>query len=759
MLNKKSDIHIIILISMLIISVSLFTYQVTLTRLYSAILFYHYVFLVTSFAILGVGIGSVLAYKDKRQKNILDSEKVMTKLKIGSLILSCGFILVFVLIYVQPFIDSLIVYIVLGIVPFVISGYLYAIMFRAWATVSGKLYFADLIGAGLGSIIIVLLLDNIGMLRTVVLICILPLIVMIIVPSLNKKLNIAGCLLATALALCLFLPTTAIHRIETNFYALLNNSGKTYGDMQRAGLAPEIVFSRWDSFARTDLIRLGAIHEVKILTIDGAANAPMYVFDGNIESLYVFKENTGYIPFIIGENESSLIIGAGGGRGILYALAAGSTNIAAVEINPASVEAARAFGDFNGHIFDRPEVRTYIQDGRNFVRTTDEGFDIIFLSLVVTNTAHGVGFALSENYIHTVEAMEDYLDALNYNGRIAFVAHDQSTLVRLTSTAIQALLNRGVPLENTPSHLALFYYVADAGGGAAQMIAPVIIVKNEPFNVDTSTILLEEIFNIGASPAYVPHVHEVGIVAQVQRGQLSFEQFVDSFGMRADPVTDNSPYFFNFNRGVPSVLLQILAFSLIGSVSLIIAFAKKKGSLKPSIYFGLLGMGFMMVQIPFIQMFILYLGHPTLAFSYVLAAMLIGCGIGGFLSQHKLFKKTVGRIYIAPILAAMVIFVLLLSLSFIFQMTSGLDSALKVIIAAVIVVIPGIFMGMPFPRGMTLLGASERSDIIPVMWGINGTLSVVGSVLSIILSMSFGFDIALLAGVMIYVGIGFFKEI
>jgi len=744
---------------MLAISISLFMYQVTLTRLYSAILFYHYVFLVTSFAILGVGIGSVLAYKDKRWKSIADSEKVITKLEKGSFVLSCGFISIFVLIYVQPFIDSLIIYIVLGIIPFVISGYLYAILFRAWATVSGKLYFADLIGAGLGSIIIVLLLDNIGMLRTVVLICILPLIVMLILPSTYKKLKIAGCLLSVALTLCLFLPIAAIHRVETNFYALLNNSGKTYGDMQRTGLEPEIVFSRWDSFARTDLIRLGGIHEVKILTIDGAANAPMYVFDGDTESLYVFKANTGYIPFIIGENQSSLIIGAGGGRGILYALAAGSTNIVAVEINPASIEAAREFGDFNGHIFDRPEVRTYIQDGRSFVRTTKEHFDIIFLSLVVTNTAHGVGFALSENYIHTVEAIEDYLDALNYNGKIAFVAHDQNSLVRLTTTSIQALLNRGVSLENAPKHLALFYYVADAGGGSAQMIAPVIIVKNEPFSVDTSTILLEEIFNIDATPAYIPHVHEVGIVAQVQRGELSFEQFVDSFNMRAEPVTDNSPYFFNFDRGVPSVLMQILAFSLIGSFLLLIPLAKKKRSLKPSIYFGLLGMGFMMVQIPFIQMFILYLGHPALAFSYVLAAMLIGCGIGGFLSQRKLFKKIVGRIYVAPILAATVIFVLLFSLSFIFQMTSGFDTTLKVIVAAVAVVIPGIFMGMPFPRGMALLGASERNDIIPVMWGVNGTLSVVGSLLSIILSMSFGFDIALLAGVVIYIGIGFFREI
>jgi len=757
---KKSNVHMSILLSIFIISLSLFTYQITLTRLYSAILFHHYVFLVTSFAILGVGLGSVLAYRDNNQRKNADGfTKVAKQVGKGSFILSCGFIAVFVLIYVQPFIDSLLIYIALGIIPFVISGYLYAVLFKAWAALSGKLYFADLIGAGVGSIIIVSLLDSFGMFRTVILICLMPLIVVLILQIADKKLKIMGCLLSVVLGLCLFLPVQSVQRVETDFYALLNNSGKTYGEMRRSGLEPEIVFSRWDSFARTDLIRLGTISEVKILTIDGSANAPMYVFDGDIDSLYVFKTNTGYIPFIIGENEQSLIIGAGGGRGVLYALAAGSTDITAVEINPASIEAARQFGEFNGHIFDRPEVRTYIQDGRNFVRTTEQRYDIIFLSLVVTNTAHGAGFALSENYIHTVEAIEDYLDRLNYSGRIAFVTHDQDSLVRLTTTAIQALVNRGVPLQDAPEHIAIFYYLAETGRGSAQMIAPVIIVMNEPFTLEKSTILMEEILNIGAIAMYIPHVHELGIIAQIQNGQISFEQFIGSFNMRAEPVTDNSPYFFNFERGVPSVLLQILVLSLVGSLLLFAPFVRKKGIIKPSIYFGLLGMGFMMVQIPFIQMFILYLGHPTLAFSYVLAAMLIGCGIGGFLSPHKLFKSAEGRVYLPPVLAAVIIFALLLSLNFIFRITSGFDSVFKVVIAAAIVLAPGIFMGMPFPRGMTLLGEGNRNDIIPVMWGINGTLAVTGSVLSIILSMTFGFNIALLCGVAIYLVLGFFKEI
>jgi len=761
MQDGKSNIDGRILLCLFIISLSLFTFQVTMTRLYSAILSYHYVFLTTSLAILGVGIGSVLAYWDKRRlKNIIGtgSGSVMRHFNRGSFVLSCGFIVVFLLIYVQPFVDSLMIYTILGFIPFVISGYLYALLFKAWSVFSGKLYFADLIGAGTGSIVIILLLDHMGMFKTVLLVCTLPLLSAFLLPVVNKKLKIAEYAVSLFLIAGLFLPGQTVGAIETNFYALLNNTGKTYGEMARSGLGPEIIFSRWDSFARTDLIELEDVPEVKFLTIDGAANAPMYAFDGDASNLDHFKRNNGYLPFTIGRTNSSLIIGAGGGRGVLYALAAAGTDIAVVEINAASVEAAQLFGDFNGSIFNRPEVSVYIQDGRNFVRTTDERFDIIFLSLVVTNTTQGVGFALSENYIHTVEAMEDYLSRLSENGRIAFVAHDRSALARLTTTAIQALLNRGVPLEQTPDHMAYFYRVAEVDR-VVQAVAPTIIIKDVPFTEAESTRLALEITNIDSIAEHIPYIHEQESLTLVKAGRLSFEQFIDGFDMRAAPVTDDNPFFFHFERGIPATLLQILIIGFIGTLLLFVPFARKKGNLKPSIYFGLLGMGFMMIQIPLIQRFILYLGHPTPAFSYILAAMLAGCGIGGYLNKSRAFHKASGRVYLPPILAATVCLVLLLLLNLIFEATAGMHVVGKIMVSSLIAAGAGFFLGMPFPRGLALLGESDRGDAIPVMWGVNGTMSVIGSVLSIILSMTFGFTIASIAGASIYVAVGFFKEL
>ena len=762
---KKPNTTITILLSIFMISLALFTYQVALTRLYSAILSYHYVFLTTSVAILGLGIGSVWAYRERaRVKGIFSADtvlqdKIMLLAHKCSFILSCGLIAVFALIFVQPFADSPMICIVLGIVPFVIAGYLYALLFKAWPQISGKLYFADLIGAGAGSIIIVALLNNMGMLKTVLLICLLPLAVTLILPTANKRLRAVKYAIAILLAVCLLMPMRYVNSIEANFYGAFGNAGKQYGDMKRAGLAPEIVFSRWNSFSRTDLIKVDTIPGEMYLIIDGGATAPMFEFDGNIHNLEKFKNDNGFIPFAVGDNEKTLLIGVGGGLDVLYALAAGSKDITAVEINTASIEAVKLFGDYNGNIFAKPEVRVYGEDGRGFVRNSDERYDLIFLSIVVTNTTQGVGFALSENYIYTVEAMEEYLALLNDIGRVAFVAHNQNTINKLIATAIQAMVNKGIPLKETPDYLALFFRLTGSGNDA-RVFDPVIMIKGSPFSKEESRLLENELSARNAWPAYLPNAYEQGNIAKIKSGEFtSIEEFIESYSMNVKPAIDDNPYFFNFDKKVNSGLVQILIISLIGSLLLFAPYAVKKKSLRPSLYFGLLGMGFMMIEIPLIQRFILYLGHPTLAFSYILAAMLIGCGLGGLFSSYRLFRKIIARLYFPPILAALVNIVLLLSLSYIFRQTLGLGLAAKVVVAALIAICAGFFMGMPFPRGLALLGESGRRDLIPLMWGINGTMSVVGSAVSIILSMAFGFNAALAAGALIYLVIGLFREV
>lgn len=764
--NKLENIPI--LLSVFCISISLFVYQVVLTRIYSAVFWYHYVFLITSFAIFGLGIGSIFAYKlSKKPKLKMINRKIKKQLdnpikeqiKKGSIVLVAIYLVVFSTIYLLPYVNSLLIYTVLGTLPFIIGGYIYSVLFMELSENSGKLYFADLVGSGIGSIAVIILLNNVGIFKTIALICLIAMIPALILPETSKKYKIVRCIIPSILIIGLMLPTQTISIIEKDFNGILNNTKKTYGNLRKSELSPEIVFSKWNAFSRTDVIKIPERPDEMILTIDGGANAPMYAFDGDIDSLEKFKNDTGFLPFSTGNSNKTLVIGPGGGRDILYALAGGSKDITAVEINTSSIEAVKAMGEYNGNVYNRPEVKVYGDDGRSFIRKSKDKYDMIFLSLVMTNASQGMGFALSENYIYTVEAMNDYLDHLNDNGAIAFLTHDEDDLSKIVATAIQSLENRGISVKDAPKYIAIFTKLMPKEHGTGHLFNPVIIIKNKPFSENESKLLLENAEKTGITPLYMPGVYENGLLKHIKEAHISLADYINGFSTNVTPATDNSPYFYNFGKGIPSTLLFILFLVTFSSIILFATFVLKDRNFKPTMYFSFLGMGFMMIEVPLIQKFILYLGHPVLAFTYVLAALLIGSGLGGLFSSKKWIDRNIKVFYLPPIIVLVISVVLLLSLDFTFKSTSYLDLTGRIIISSILVMIQGFFMGMPFPRGLELMGKSGRSDIIPVMWGVNGVMSIVGSVLSIILSMTIGFTGALITGAVIYLFVSLFKTL
>lgn len=755
-ITKK--IKVFMLVSIFFTSVSLFLYQVILTRIYSTILSYHYVFLITSLAVFGLGIGSMIAYVLRKYKSFAFNDNQAMGWKYGiavlSTLLSLSFIATFVMIYFLSFTNNVVIYTILGITPFIIGGLIYSILFTIFTDISGKLYFVDLIGSGIGSVVVILLLNKTGMFRTVLTLSIVALIPTLILQSF-KKLRVVSYILPIILIGGLLLPGQYINTIEINFKGITENAYKTYGKLKQNEMSPEIIYSKWNAFSRTDVIQYED-EEKMIVTIDGSANAPMYKFDGNIESLQKYKNSIGFLPFAIGSNDKTLLIGSGGGSDVLYALAGGSTDISAVEINTASIDAVKAFGDFNGNIYNRPEVKVYGEDGRSFVRKSKDKYNLIFMSLVMTSTTQGVGYSLSENYIYTVEAMGDYLDHISDNGKIAFLAHDSSDLSKIIATAIQALEERGIPLKETPNHIAVFSEVS-TGHGGIDIQSPVVIIKNAPFSQEESSLLYSMATKNGNLTIYAPIVYEEGPLNKIKNGQLSHKEFIDIFEVNVTPANDNSPYFYNFNKGVPAILIIILVAVILGSLILFTPFVLKKRAIMQTTYFGLLGMGFMMIEIPLIQKFILYLGHPTLAFTFVLAALLVGSGIGGYYSHFKFFNK-MKAFYLPPAMVALINIILLLSLEFVFLSTATLNIVGKIAIAAILVMIQGFFMGMPFPRGLKLIGENGKDELVPVMWGVNGITSVIGSVLSTVLSMLIGFTGAMIIGAVVYILVSFFRE-
>ncbi len=144
--------------------------------------------------------------------------------------------------------------------------------------------------------------------------------------------------------------------------------------------------------------------------------------DGRLAKVQELQSDLGYLPFGFGDMGKVLLISPGGGKDILLALLGGSSEIHAVEINSGSVRMARKYAVFNGNIYDRWEVTLHIQDGRNFVKQTNQRYDVIYLAQVMTEVAETVGYALAENYIYTTEALQEYWNALNENGKLSHCA-------------------------------------------------------------------------------------------------------------------------------------------------------------------------------------------------------------------------------------------------------------------------------------------------------------------------------------------------
>lgn len=736
-----------ILVSISLVSISLFIYQVILNRIYSALFWYHYTFLITSFAILGLGIGGIIAYNQSQKNGDFKTHSLYKVI----LLLSISYIFSLGIIYLLPFQNNILIYLILATLPFIIGGYFLSTVFEEFGAISNKLYFADLIGSALGSIAVLFSLNNIGIYRSVILICIISIIASLLLNAKFKNKMLLGIGILTLFLIELFLPNKYVYSIEQNFIGFITNKTKTLGSIAKSNQKAKIVYTKWNAFSRTDVVKIEGNNSEMIVTIDGTANAPMYRFDGKKSSLSKYKDDIEYLPFSFGNNHKALIIGPGGGRDILYALAGNSKKITGVEINTSSIDAVKHFKEFNGDIYNRPEVKIYGEDGRNFVRKSKENYDVVFLSLVMTNASQNIGYALSENYLFTVEALKDYIKHLTNNGKIAFLAHDEEDMSKLIATIFRALNKNGIAIREVPKYMAIFTKEVELMHGNEHIHYPLIIVKNTPFSQLESKKLKETADKGKIIPLYIPYVNDNGPLYHINKGHLSLIQFEEAFSFSVTPATDDKPYFYDFSKGISPVLIIIFLLVILGSVILFTPIISQENIFKPSLYFGGLGIGYMLIEIPLIQKFILYLGHPVIAFNYILAGLLIGSGIGAYFSSAKVFNNLSKKIYLPAFLVMVINIALASFLNLIFKITSDFSLVSKILISAILVMIQGFFMGMPFPKGIKMLSENKKKNyVIPVMWGLNGVMSVVGSVLSIMLSMEFGFTIAMLAGALLY---------
>ncbi len=700
--------------------------EIALTRYLSVLYYPPYVFTVISLAILGIGLGAALAAWRSRLRD-------EAYLAIYSVLAGAGTLVFVVYSVLLPGVQWLLFPLVVP--PFFFGGLMISTVFSLHPQKSTLLYMIDLAGAGLGAVLAIPVMNLVGA-QNALLVAALGFGVSGVLFA-SRRLTVVPVGLVV-IAIVLTVGSTRLGWFDVAL-TQLPVPKPIVGPLAASG---QLIETRWDAFARTDLIAPadGAPYQ---LFVDGAAGSVMPPA-GDTQLLI---RDIGFFPFATAQPQRVLLIGSGGGLDVAFGIFAGARDITAVEVNPQSVALVREYGDYNGSLYDTANVNVIIDEGRSVLRRSSDRYDLIFLSQVITETAERSGYALTENTIYTVEAFQDYLDGLTPTGQLALKLYDELTLTRSLSLAIAALQEQDLTDAEAIQHTAAF---VDPNSGL-----PLLIVQKRPFTRDDAIALGAVAQDVGFVPLYLPGVAAQPPLDEVEAGTITFADVVADFEANIAATTDNRPFFFQFERGIPRTLLPMV----IGAVGVLVAGAalmayRARREDHPTLqvspfYFACLGIGFICVEIAVIQQTRLFLGAPVYAVTVVLATILIGGGVGSLLSGMWIEQKPF-EISLAPA-AAVAVFVPVWML--VWNTTSaGLlgQQALVRFGTTIVMLLPlALLMGIPFPTGLRAIGQAP-SVHIALAWAVNGVTTVIGSVAAVAVSILLGFHAVLWLGVGVY---------
>lgn len=764
----------ILLFSISSISFAFLTFEITLTRIFSVTYSHHYTFLAVSLAMLGLGLGGFFSQVILSRRRISSSQRVediFLGLASISLLFSLFVFFSIIITVTSPqniFSDSFLLFF-----PFFVAGIFLAEIYKNFARLSNIIYFADLVGAALGCLSIVVFIGNFGAIKTVFIMSIVSSISSILLAFISGKRKIVFLTIGCFLLLCF------CTQYLTNYNLLNVPIGSEpvkvlHGFLSDVSLGAKIIDSRWSSFGRTDLVEFEDYPGYKVIFLDGSAGSAMVQFDGSFDKgseAYEMRSSTAYYPFHFVNKDSALIIGPGGGVDIIMALMAGVKNIVAVEVNPDIVDIVTDYSDFNGGIYTKYDnVDVLLDEGRSFLRRSTMKYDVIMLNLPVTRTAQGVsGYSLSENYLFTIGSFRDYLNHLEDDGHLVVVAHSDLEINKLVAITIEVLQEE----ENIQDVLA--HIVITVNDDESPL--PVFILKKSAFTEDEIREMYRKSAELNFVPYYFPYTNPEELspfMASLATGAFSLSELTSLLSYDIRPPTDDRPFFYKFKKGIPSTFLQPLIGAFILSTFILISYiiarkrdirsslarksrkravrssltGKSKISLFTPYYFSSLGLGFMLIEISLLQKFMLFGGHPTYTISMILFSLLLSSGIGGLCSK-KLQEKSLFSEYRPSLIIGSIVILYIFVLTPIFKAFLIYSSIIRFFISFMLLFPLGFFMGTLFPFGIKILEIKSKGDIA-WMWCLNSTFSLLGSILAVVLGMSLGFNFAFLFGGCVY---------
>jgi len=745
-----------------LVSFATLLWQILITRIFSASMFYHFVFMSISLAMLGFACSGICVYIFP---SFFSREKSSSQIS-GSASLFSASMLAAIFIYVnvrfvptqslQSFANLLIIFVAV-FVPYFFSGLTITLIFKNYSKSITRIYSYDLIGAGIGCLAVVGLLflyDGISLVFLTAFIASLSALIFAGQTTSRRTKQLAG--IMAFLAIIAFIGNAHVYR----FLKIKYINGK-----------PEtgIIFEEWSPINRVTVIPdklLG--HDALNIRYDATANAHMHAFDGNIEKMNYLKKGFPSFYFQLRKDADVLVIGTGGGQDVLNAYVNDSRSITAIEINPTIARLNQeVYRDFNGNLFGQKGVNLIVDDGRNFIRTTSDTFDIILLSNADSGVASSSGaFTFVENSLYTSEAFKDYLEHLRKEGvlwinRWRFNG-DLETL-KILSSCLMA--TESLNIQNAERHIIIL-----AENQPMKVWSQALFMfKKTPFN----TLELQAIDNLREQMNLI-WLHDPRERLDTVFVDFLYapdkKDFIASYPMRIQADTDNCPFFFNYMKPhhyigklpeeqthftYPVFIFKSLFLIIVGMVIITIFlpmlfFRKTTVDLAQSgcfrwghiLYFACLGFGFMLIEIPLIQKFILFLGQPLYAIAVILSSLLIFSGIGSMIASSFDISTMPRRLRLVLAILCVCIACSIYCMPVIFDQFLGTPGILKIIVTLCAIAPLGICMGMALPVGIRLV-EQDNPTIIPWVWAINGACSVLGSVLAWGISLNYGFNATL----------------
>ena len=756
--------------------------EIALTRIFSVVFWYHFGFLILSTSLLGFALGGLLIRLWGDRLRHLDPDRL-----IAASVTAGGGLLVLSLFVIthnhfsplfinQSFreLAKLVVTSLALVPPFTVMGGAVLYMLQQWPRQVGRLYAANLLGSGLGCLLVLWLMDWTGGLNACLLAAAsMPLMAAVYIAPGNRKaaLAVAG----VGLALLLTIPKAA------GLFPLETPSGKPAGLIINRYA---VIFNDWTSLSKVDIVRADIYHSQGYglwgLSPKNDARLPERL--GAVIDYWAYttiirhKDEPGYYDFFhylpmymaykLVERPKTLIIGAGGGMDVRAALISGAERVDAVEINPSIVRVMTGeLADYSGDIYRQPGVEIHLAEGRSFVESSEEVYDLIQLSGVDTYSATQAGaFTLSENFLYTKEAMAAYLDHLADHGLLTLTRWYMPSpeglprfSMRLFVLAVESLAALGY--ENPWENIVFFR------SGAFT----VILIKKSPFtDAELETIdaevqkreyafLFRPDMDLDEEPSFY------GYVKTPDR-----RQWLEDYPFNVSAPTDDSPFFFEhrkmrnickfqaflptFSRGLDgqSILAILMIEMVLAALALLgLSYRLHKGRGRPAAwtYFAAIGLGFMLVEVTLSQRLILFLGHPAYALSVVMFAVLVFSGLGSLFSARleNRFPAWAGLLAVAALLV-----VLAFGVPPLLRALIDRPLGLRMVTAVALMAPVAFLMGTAFPAAVRrLTEAGERE--LGLYWAWNGVASVTASVLAVIVAMGTGFSMVLMIAAGCYV--------